>query len=216
MSSQAPPPPPRGAGPVPYRPGPPPNGFPGPPPNGFSGPPTRPGPPPRPPVRPGYDARGPEAVPRPGAAPDPDADLCPLAVLAVVVAVLLPPVGLVLGVVARRRIARTRERGRKAATAAIALGAVLTVLEAAAAVLLLVAVPQDWIPTDGLSASSVASQIETSVKLPAGTVTCPGALPAQTGASVTCTTVQNGVVVSYAATVTTVDGRDVRFDVTRR
>jgi hypothetical protein len=58
----------------------------------------------------------------------------PLPRLALALALLVAPVGLVLGVIARRRIRRTGEEGAGTALAAIVVGATLT-----AAYLLLVA-----------------------------------------------------------------------------
>ena len=58
----------------------------------------------------------------------------PLPRLALAMALLVPPVGLVLGIVARRRTRRTGEDGAGTAVAAIVVGATLT-----AAYLLLVA-----------------------------------------------------------------------------
>jgi hypothetical protein len=146
-----------------------------------------------------------------------------LAIAAVVLAVLVPPVGLVLGIVARRRITRSaaavddpvRLDGRGAATAAVVLGVVLTLAEAALAVGLFVGVPPSWLPSSDLTATSVQSTIEKTVPLPAGSVRCPGPLPARVGASITCTGTQNNAPVSLRATVSTVEGRDVRFEITR-
>ena len=58
----------------------------------------------------------------------------PLPRLALALALLVAPVGLVLGIIARRRIRRTGEEGAGTALAAIVVGATLT-----AAYLLLVA-----------------------------------------------------------------------------
>jgi hypothetical protein len=214
MSSQAPPP--GRPGPVPPRPMPPRPPVPGP------GVPSAshgfPAPPPRPPVQSAY---GPPGTSR-GPAKRTE-KLSWLAVVGLVLAVLLPPVGLVLGIVARRQIVRSaasiddpvRLTGRAAATAAIVLGIVLTLAEAALAVALFVAVPQGWLPSSDLPAASVQSTIEKTVPLPAGSVRCPGPLPATVGATITCTGTQNGAPVALKATVNAVDGRDVRFDITR-
>jgi hypothetical protein len=219
MSSQAPPP--GRPGPVPPRPMPPPP-TPQRPPLPGPGVPSAargfPAPPPRPPVQSAY---GPAGAPR-GPAKRTD-QLSWLAVGGVVAAVLVPPVGLVLGIVARRRIVRSataleqpvRLTGRAAATAAIVLGILLTIAEAALAVALFVAIPQGWLPSSDLPAASVQSTIEKTVPLPTGSVRCPGPLPAQIGASITCTGTQNGAPVSLKAIVNAVDGRDVRFDITR-
>jgi hypothetical protein len=208
MTSQGPPP--GRPGPVPPRPVPP--GRPVPP------RPPVPGPPPRPPVRSAYGPHGPR--PAPTVRPHRRSRL---AVVGVVLAVLVPPVGLVLGIVARRRIVRSAAApddpvqltGRGTATAAVVVGVVLTLAEAALAVALFVGVPPGWLPSSDLAATSVQSTIEKTVPLPAGSVHCPGPLPARLGASMTCTGTQNGAPVSLKATVNSVDGNDVRFEITR-
>ena len=205
-------------GPVPPRPVPPGRPMPPRPPLGPAAGQV-PGPPPRPPVRSAYGPQGPRPAPTPRAH-----RRSRLAVAAVVLAVLVPPVGLVLGIVARHRITRSaaaldepvRLTGRGAATAAVVVGVVLTLAEAALAVALFVGVPQGWLPSSDLPATSVQSTIEKTVPLPAGSVRCPGPLPARVGASITCTGTQNNAPVTLKATVNAVEGRDVRFDITRR
>ncbi len=179
-----------------------------------------PGPPPRPPVRSAYGPHGPRPAPGPTARGHRRSRL---AVVAVVLAVLVPPVGLVLGIVARRRITRSaaalddpvRLTGRGAATAAVVLGVLLTLAEAVLAVALFVGVPTSWLPSSDLTAAAVQSTIEKTVPLPAGSVRCPGPLPARIGATITCTGTRNNAPVTLKATVNAVDGRDVRFDITR-
>lgn len=205
-------------GPVPPRPAPPGRPMPPRPPLGPAAGQV-PGPPPRPPVRSAYGPQGPRSAPTPRAH-----RRSRLAVAAVVLAVLVPPVGLVLGIVARHRITRfaaaldepVRLTGRGAATAAVIVGVVLTLAEAALAVALFVGVPQGWLPSSDLPATSVQSTIEKTVPLPSGSVRCPGPLPARVGASITCTGTQNNAPVTLKATVNAVEGRDVRFDITRR
>ena len=204
-------------GPVPPRPVPPGRPMPPRPPVGPAAGHV-PAPPPRPPVRSAYGPQGPRPAPTARAH-----RRSRLAVAAVVLAVLLPPVGLVLGIVARHRITRSagavdepvRLTGRGAATAAVVLGVLLTLAEAALAVALFVGVPPSWLPSSDLPATSVQSTIEKTVPLPAGSVRCPGPLPARVGASITCTGTQNNAPVTLKATVNAVEGRDVRFDITR-
>jgi Domain of unknown function (DUF4190) len=84
--------------------------------------------------------RGVTQAPRYATAPEPG---IPLPRLALAMALLVAPVGLVLGVVARRRIRHTGEEGAGTALAAIVVGAVLTavyLLLIAALVVLLVLV----------------------------------------------------------------------------
>ncbi len=212
----APPPPPRPpTGPFPARPGGP--GGPG----GSGGPAA---PPPRPPVQSVYGPGGPNRMATP-----PPTRASRLAVVALVLAVLVAPVGLVLGIVARRRITASarptfdtafdepheRLTGRGKATAAVVLGVVLTLLEIALVVGLTVGIPTSWLPSTDVTAAAVQTQIEQATRLPAGSVRCPGALPATVGATITCTGTQNGQPVNLKATVSSVQGRDVRFQVTR-
>jgi hypothetical protein len=63
-----------------------------------------------------------------------------LSVVSLVLAFVCPPAGLVLGVVARRQIARTREEGSGLALAGIVVGSLWTGLIAALLVVWLVAV----------------------------------------------------------------------------
>ncbi|MDL5154384.1 DUF4333 domain-containing protein [Actinomycetospora termitidis] len=231
--------------PPPGRPGPAQRGpYPGPPPGPRGAPPPRPGPPPpRPPTGP-FPVTGPgsgtfaappprppvQSVFGPGGphrtAPSPPARRSRLAVVAVVLAVLVAPVGLVLGIVARRRITASstaafeqsppeRLTGRGAATAAIVIGLLLTLAEAALVVALTVGVPTSWLPSTDLTADRVQSTIEQTVPAVAGTVRCPGPLPATVGAAITCTATENGQPVNLRATVSSVQGRDVKFDITR-
>ncbi len=118
--------------------------------------------------------------------------------VALVLAVLVAPVGLVLGVVARRR-------GDRRGALAIVLGAVLTVAA--------VAIGYVLVRTPVVSASAVAGQIVAQSGLAPGQVTCPDALPARVGASVVCTATGGGGTQSLRATVTSVSGNQVRFDI---
>ena len=69
--------------------------------------------------------------------PGPQAPLNTLAWVSVVVAFIVSPVAIVLGVVARKQIARTGERGRGLATLGTVLGSVFTAIGIATAVLVL-------------------------------------------------------------------------------
>jgi hypothetical protein len=148
----------------------------------------------------------PAAIPPPRAgsgpvAPPPPASAAGsgrLGIVALVLAVLVAPVGLVLGVVAHRR-------GDRRGTVAIVLGAVLTVAAVAGGYYAL--------RTPVVSASAVAGQIVAQSGLAPGQVTCPDALPARVGASVVCTARGGGGTQSLRATVTSVNGDQVRFDI---
>jgi hypothetical protein len=112
--------------------------------------------------------------------------------------VLLAPVGLVLGIVARRR-------GDRRGTVAIVVGAVLTVAALVVGYVL--------VRTPEVSANAVAGQIVAQSGLAPGQVRCPDALPARVGASVVCTATGGGGTQSLRATVTSVNGDQVRFDI---
>jgi hypothetical protein len=84
--------------------------------------------------------RGVTEAPRYATAPEPG---IPLPRLALALALLVAPVGLALGILARRRVRRTGEEGAGTALAAIVVGGVLTavyVLLVVALVVLLVLV----------------------------------------------------------------------------
>jgi hypothetical protein len=220
MPPQAPPPgPPRPPGP-----GRPPGPYQGPYPGGPPRPGAAPPPPPRPPVQSIYGPGGPTRAP---AAPPPSRP-SRAALVALVLAVLVAPVGFVLGIVARRRIdasvrpvfdtpfeeSRERLTGRPLATAAIVVGLLVTLGGGALVAALTVGVPTSWLGSSDVPVAKVQSLIEEATRLPAGSVRCPGALPATVGATVTCTGVSNGQPVNLRATVRTVDG-GVRLDVVR-
>jgi hypothetical protein len=150
-----------------------------------------------PPSPPGF---APPSLPTPRAepAPGPSPAEGRLGVVALVLAVLLPPVGAVLGVVAGRR-------GDRRGTVAVVLGAVLTVAA--------IAVGYFFVRTPVVSANAVAGQIVAQSGLAPGQVTCPDSLPARVGASVVCTASGGGGTQSLRATVTSVTGDQVRFDI---
>lgn len=132
---------------------------------------------------------------------------------ALVLAVLVAPVGLVLGVVARGR-STAGTTSRTVSTVAIGVGAVLTAVIAAAAVMVLAFPDQlSRMLTPQLSATAVAGSIETTSRYPAGTVTCPESVPATPGASTVCTAKAPGAPPRLRATVSTVEGGRVIFDV---
>jgi hypothetical protein len=74
--------------------------------------------------------------------PAPQAPLNTLSWVSVVVAFVVAPVAIVLGVVARRQIARTGERGRGLATLGAVLGAVFSVVGIASTIVVLVLASQ--------------------------------------------------------------------------
>ncbi|GAA4840504.1 hypothetical protein GCM10023201_33120 [Actinomycetospora corticicola] len=150
---------------------------------------------------PDADATGPipkQPVPAPVQQP---ADTAPARVglIALILAVLVPPVGAVLGFLARRR------GQAKQGTAALAIGAVLTVVAVIATIL--------FLRTPAVPASTVEAQIVAQSGLAASQVSCPDSLPAQIGASVTCTVSNGGRTQQLRASVTGVNDRQVTFDI---
>jgi Domain of unknown function (DUF4190) len=112
-----------------YRGDPPPSGYgqvPPPPPQGAGSPPPGYGPPPGYPP-PGYPPPG--YGPPPGYPPYPGGWRRPtntMAILALVLAFVFAPVGIVLGVMARRQIRQTGEEGDGLALAGIIVGSIVT------------------------------------------------------------------------------------------
>lgn len=127
-----------------------------------------------------------------------------LAVAALVLALLTPPIGLVVGVVARGRVRRTGEGGRGLVAAAIVIGSLLSVVLLAGVVAVVI------VPT--ASASTVSAAIERKTGRPAGAVLCPGSLRGVVGTSVRCSASTAGRSISIVATVTSVTGSTVNFD----
>ncbi|MCD2187809.1 protein kinase domain-containing protein [Actinomycetospora soli] len=169
--------------------------------------PLRPVPPPRPMPTPddglpgsGADVTGP--IPRP--VPEQHHSATPESgkqsgLVTLVLAVVVPPVGAVLGLLARRRGETTR------GTAALAIGAVLTVVAIVAAIL--------FLRTPAVPASTVEAQIVAQSGLAADQVSCPDSLPAEVGASVVCTVSNGGRTQQLRASVTGVNDRQVTFDI---
>ena len=71
--------------------------------------------------------------------------------------------------------------------------------------------------TSSVSAEDVAAQISTQLEAQVGTapdsVTCPSDLTAEVGATVTCELTADGQTLPVTATVTSVDGSTVNFDI---
>ncbi|GLZ51720.1 protein kinase [Actinomycetospora sp. NBRC 106378] len=155
---------------------------------------------------PGADATGPipkqPAPPlerRAADAPETAPARARVGLVALVLAVVVPPVGAVLGFLARRR-GQTKQ-----GTAALGIGAVLTVVAVIATIL--------FLRTPAVPASTVEAQIVAQSGLAASQVSCPDSLPAQVGASVTCTVSNGGRTQQLRASVTSVNDRQVTFDI---
>lgn len=127
------------------------------------------------------------------------------ALTAILLAVVLPPVGAIVGVAVRRRSTGTT---RRAGTAALVLGVLLTLVISVGGVLAARYSRQPFV-----SAERVENQMVATTGLPAGSVRCPESLPAVVGASLDCTATVHERAQTLRATVTSVVGEQVTFDV---
>ena len=107
------------------------------------------------------------------------------AVRAAVLAVPVPVLGVITGVLALRRLDDEHERGRALAWTGVVVGGVLTAALALFAVWLVVRTP-------AVSADFVETVIATQAGVPAEQVTCAQRLPARLGASASCTVLGGG------------------------
>lgn len=170
-------PPPAGS---PYTPGPPPAGLPyqgGPPPGSIPQQQGPPGYPPQPPPR----------------------RTNVLAVLALILAILIAPIGLILGIVALTQIRKRGESGTGLAVAGVVIGAIGTLFWVGLTLLLALATPT-------LETDSIEGQIGITTGQAAGTtptaITCPDSVEVQPGGTFTCTA--------------TVAGQNLPFTVTQK
>lgn len=149
--------------------------------------------------------------PYPGA-PAPGTNL--MAILSIVFAFVFSPLGIVFGIVGRKQIARTGENGRGLATAGLILSTIFLVIGIATAVIVgvMAASIASNLPT-GVAPEAVAAQIEQQTSGRATDVTCPAELPAQVGASITCSGTVDGAPAQIQATATAVEGTTVSFDI---
>ena len=70
----------------------------------------------------------------------------------------------------------------------------------------------DAVSTDDLE-DEVSTQLEAQVGQAPDSVDCPETLPAEEGAEVRCTLTNGGETIGMTLTVTTVEGKDVGFDI---
>lgn len=137
-----------------------------------------------------------------------------MAVLALVFAFVFSPLGVVFGVLGRRQIGRTGERGKGLATAGLVLGAVFTLLGILLGVLVGVLASN---ATSSVSRSTVESRISSQMEATAGTrpdsVSCATDLAATVGATDACTVVVGGTSLPVGVVVTSVDGSTVKFNI---
>ncbi|MHC1560788.1 protein kinase domain-containing protein [Actinomycetospora sp. C-140] len=154
---------------------------------------------PRPAPEPGGGAR--KAAP----APTPRLRASRSAVIAMVLAFVLPPVGAATGIALR---CRSTDAVRRTATLALVVGVLLTLAISTGAI---VGLRNSRQPV--VSAARVESQMVATTGLPPGAVTCTGSLPAVVGASLDCTAAVRDRTQTLRATVTSVAGDQVTFDV---
>lgn len=163
----------------------------------------------------------------------PPSKLNTLAVVAFVLAFVVSPAAIALGVIARGQIRRTGESGNGLATAAVVLGSVFTV-GGVAAVAVLASVlfkampalyphpglasptPTVAAPPPSRSAGDLARDLSGQLTRGGANVrdaTCPEDLPAIPGRTVRCTAVfSDGQPVDLLVTVTSVDGESLHYE----
>lgn len=136
-----------------------------------------------------------------------------MAVLALVFAFVFSPLGVVFGVVGRRQISRTGERGKGLATAGLVLSVVFVLLGIALGVL----VANSSNSSSSVSKSALESQVSTQYEATVGTrpdsVSCATDLAATVGATDTCTITASGTTLPVRLEVTSVVDKTVKFDI---
>jgi len=145
-------------------------------------------------------------------APSPARGTNVMAVLAIVFAFVFSPLGIVFGILGRKQTARTGEGGRGLATAGLILSIVFLVVGIATAVVVGVLAAN---MTSSVASDQVAAQIVAQSGGRVSDVICPGSLPAQVGAELTCSGSVDGAPGQLKATVTSVDGGTVAFNFTQ-
>jgi len=156
-----------------------------------------------------------------------------LAVVAFVLAFVVSPAAIALGVIARGQIRRTGESGNGLATAGVVLGSVFTVVGVAAVALLASVLfkaiptlypppalasptPTATAPPPSLSAADLARDLSGQLTRGGADVhdaTCPEDLQATPGQTVRCTVVfGDGQPADLVVTVTSVDGVSIHYE----
>lgn len=135
-----------------------------------------------------------------------------MAVLAIVLAFIVAPLGILFGAIGRSQTRRTGQAGRGLATAGMILGIVFTVLGVVSVALIVVAVDS---VTHTVAQSDVESQIGDGIQRTSGSrpqsVSCPGNLASEVGASIRCTVRETSKSYTVVATVSSVDGHTANF-----
>ena len=147
-----------------------------------------------------------------GGPPAPAPGTNTMAVLALVFAFVIAPLGIVFGIIGRQQTRRSGQHGRGLATAGLVLGIVFTLLGAGIVALAVAASTS----TPAVAQSSVESQISDQIQTSGGTrpqsVSCAADLPAKVGAAVHCTvTPRSGQSFPVTATVSSVEGNTAHF-----
>jgi Tfp pilus assembly major pilin PilA len=131
-----------------------------------------------------------------------------MAILALVFAFLVAPLGIAFGIVARRQINRTGEGGRGLATAGLVLGSIFTLVGVllVVAIVVLVALAPRTVRTDAVKSQIIATTQQATGVTPAS-VTCPDSIPAKAGTVVQCTAQVEDQTLTYDVTVQDDQGR---------
>ena len=137
-----------------------------------------------------------------------------MAVLAIISAFLVAPLGVVFGAIGRRQTRRTGQNGKGLATAGLVLGVVFTLLGVGAIALGVIAAKS---LTTSVAQAEVESQIGDQFQITTGhrpqQVSCAQDLPATLGATVACTVTNAGTTLPVLATVTSLDGATAHFSI---
>ncbi len=160
-----------------------------------AGPPHQGGPPPAGiPEQQGMPPGYPPPVP-----PPPSGRTNVLAILALILAILIAPVGLILGIVALTQIRKRGESGTGLAVAGVVIGGIITLFWVGVTLVVALATPT-------LETSQIETRISSTTQQAAGAapsaVTCPDSVDVAPGTTFTCTAV--------------VDGQNLPFTVTQK
>ncbi len=136
-----------------------------------------------------------------------------MAVLALIFAFVVAPLGIIFGIVARRQIRRTGDNGRGLATAGIVLGSIFTILGIAAVVgvIVLAAVVPKTLDTTKIETQMVSTTQQAAGGVAPTGLQCPDNVVAKAGATFTCTAQLDGQPLHYTVTQTS-DKGDVTFE----
>ncbi|TCK22832.1 DUF4333 domain-containing protein [Pseudonocardia endophytica] len=120
-----------------------------------------------------------------------------LAIVSLVLAFLLAPIGLILGIVALVQIRKRGEGGTGLAVAGIVIGGLGTLIVAGIVAIALLATPT--LNTDQIE-TRIASTTQTETGTATSAVTCPDSVDVQVGGTFTCTAVVEGQNLPFTVT----------------